>query len=623
MNEIRGPGELNFESTNLSEAWAKWKRSMQYYLVATCKDKSEDEKVAVFMCTIGRRGQDIRETFEFEMDKDGEDIVTVRMLFQKFEQYCTPRKNLIVERHRFLTRNQEQSETIDQYVTELKTLATSCEWGDIKDDLICSRIVSGIVSTRVRERLLREPELKLPRAIEICQANELSVRQLKLFDNDKEIEAINRTCQPRRKHIPDSKLPEDRKPKQNRNESKTWKTCTNCGSKHPKQKCPAFGRQCNKCKKFNHYGKMCRSSGKVDTVETKGPKPDDESGDDYLFLDTITAAVDETKTNNQNEAEYVTLSVNNTEIKLKLDTGAEVNVIPVKIYKTLASTTRIPLRKPTVNLIAYNGKPVSVKAVCDLQCVHRGKEYVLEFYISESPSDPVLSVAASKKLNLVRFTQELRSELVHGDPAKTTPQVLEDRYSKQIQTEYFDVFSGLGCLSRPYHMEVDLMADSVVHPPRKVPHPLRNQLADTLEDMVKQGVLEKVDGPSEWVNSMVVVQKEDGSLRICIDPKDLNKALKREHYQLPTIEEITARMPGARYFSTMDARSGYWQIPLDEESSKLTTFNTPFGRFRFTRMPFGIRSAQEVFHKRVHEIFEDIQGVETDIHEHFKNTMSV
>ena len=72
-------------------------------------------------------------------------------------------------------------------------------------------------------------------------------------------------------------------------------------------------------------------------------------------------------------------------------------------------------------------------------------------------------------------------------------------------------------------------------------------------------------------------------------------------------------MPGARYFSTIDARSGYWQILLDEESSKLTTFNTPFGRFRFTRIPFGIRSAQEVFHKRVREIFKDIRVVETDI----------
>jgi hypothetical protein len=82
MNDIRGPGELNFESTNLSEAWAKWKRSMQYYLVATCKVRSEDKKVAIFMCMIGRQGQDIRDTFELDEDKDGEEIVTVEILIQ-------------------------------------------------------------------------------------------------------------------------------------------------------------------------------------------------------------------------------------------------------------------------------------------------------------------------------------------------------------------------------------------------------------------------------------------------------------------------------------------------------------------------------------------------------------
>ena len=106
---------------------------MQYYLVATCKDRSEDEKVLSFICMIGRQGQDIRDTFEFDVDKDGLEIVTVKILFQMFEQYCKPRKNLIVERHRFLTRNQEQPETIGQYVIKLKTLATSCEWGDIKE----------------------------------------------------------------------------------------------------------------------------------------------------------------------------------------------------------------------------------------------------------------------------------------------------------------------------------------------------------------------------------------------------------------------------------------------------------------------------------------------------------
>jgi len=111
---------------------------------------------------------------------------------------------------------------------------------------------------------------------------------------------------------------------------------------------------------------MCRSSGKLDAVETKASKPE-ETGDDYLFFDKITGAIDVTKTSSRNQAEYVILYVNNTKVKLKLDTGAEVNVIPTNISKTLSSTTRIPLRKPNVNLVAYNGKPVPVKAVCDLQ----------------------------------------------------------------------------------------------------------------------------------------------------------------------------------------------------------------------------------------------------------------
>ena len=109
-------------------------------------------------------------------------------------------------------------------------------------------------------------------------------------------------------------------------------------------------------------------------------------------------------------------------------------------------------------------------------------------------------------------------------------------------------------------MKLDPTVEPVVHPSRKIPHLLRSQLEKNLNEMLKQAVVERVDGPIDWVNSMVVVKK-DGSLRICIDHKDLNKALKREHYQLPTIEEITARMAGARYFSMLDARSGYWQTP--------------------------------------------------------------
>ena len=112
------------------------------------------------------------------------------------------------------------------------------------------------------------------------------------------------------------------------------------------------------------------------------------------------------------------------------------------------------------------------------------------------------------------------------------------------------------------------------------------------------------------MNSMVTVTKPNGKLRICIDPRDLNKAIKREYYPMQTIEEVITRMPNAKVFSVLDANSGFWQVKLDHESSKLCTFNSPFGRYMFKRLPFGISSAQDVFQAIMSEMFKDIEGVE-------------
>jgi len=109
---------------------------------------------------------------------------------------------------------------------------------------------------------------------------------------------------------------------------------------------------------------------------------------------------------------------------------------------------------------------------------------------------------------------------------------------------------------------------------------------------------------------MVVVPKKNGSLRICLDPKDLNKAIQRQHYPLPTIEDIATRLYGAKVFTIVDVKNGFWHVALDEHLSYLTTFHTPFGRYRWRRMPFGICSAPEIFQRKIHEIIEKLQGVE-------------
>ena len=105
------------------------------------------------------------------------------------------------------------------------------------------------------------------------------------------------------------------------------------------------------------------------------------------------------------------------------------------------------------------------------------------------------------------------------------------------------------------------------------------------------------------------MSKPNGDLRISLDPRPLNKAIKRLHHRLPTAaEEIISEMAGAQYFSKLDASSGYWQVKVDDESSDLLTFGTPFGWYCFKRLPFGIHSASEVFQAEVASIIENIPG---------------
>ena len=149
-----------------------------------------------------------------------------------------------------------------------------------------------------------------------------------------------------------------------------------------------------------------------------------------------------------------------------------------------------------------------------------------------------------------------------------------------------------------------------IDPPRRVPLSMLGRLKKTLDVLDTDRIIAKVDKPTDWVNSLVIVEKKDGSLRLCLDPTKLNQSLKREHFMIPTLEDVTSRMgPNKKKFTVADQINSYWQVPLDEKSSYLCTFNTPFGRYRFLRMPFGISTASEVLQKRAYENFGDIENV--------------
>ena len=130
-----------------------------------------------------------------------------------------------------------------------------------------------------------------------------------------------------------------------------------------------------------------------------------------------------------------------------------------------------------------------------------------------------------------------------------------------------------------------------------------------LDRMEKLGVIAKVTKPTDWCSGMVIVPKKGGQVRICVDLTRLNENVRRERHILPAVEQTLAQLVGAKVFSKLDANSGFWQISLAPQSHHLTTFITPFGRYCFRRLPFGITSVPEHFQRRMSEILADLDGV--------------
>ncbi|PFX24924.1 Uncharacterized protein K02A2.6 [Stylophora pistillata] len=171
---------------------------------------------------------------------------------------------------------------------------------------------------------------------------------------------------------------------------------------------------------------------------------------------------------------------------------------------------------------------------------------------------------------------------------------------------------GVGNLDGEYKIRLDPTVQPVQHAPRRVAVALQPKLKETLDDLVTQEVIAPLTESTEWISSIVVAPKKNGQLQVCLDPKDRNCAIQREKYEMP-MEDIATRLHGAKVFTVLDVRNGLWHISLDEQSSYLTTFQTPFGLYRWRCMPFGISSAPEVFQHKMYELIEGLTGIEWNV----------
>ena len=174
---------------------------------------------------------------------------------------------------------------------------------------------------------------------------------------------------------------------------------------------------------------------------------------------------------------------------------------------------------------------------------------------------------------------------------------------------YPDRFEGIGKFPGTYHIFLREDAKPVVHTTRKCPIAIQPLVDKKLDKLLEQEVIVPVTEPTDWVSSLAYSWKADGDLRTCLNPTHLNKAIRRDHYRTPTLEEITHELGGSTKFTKVDRLSSYYCIVLDYESSLLTTFNTHRGRFCFVHLPFGLPCAQDIFQRMMDQILDRCEGV--------------
>ena len=179
----------------------------------------------------------------------------------------------------------------------------------------------------------------------------------------------------------------------------------------------------------------------------------------------------------------------------------------------------------------------------------------MQFYVLGQPAtQAILGLKSCEQLNLIYRVEEMCKR-------QSTEEGIFDKYEDLYST------ASIGCLPITHHLETNEKVKPVVHAPRYVPAALRPKIKAELDRMEQMEVISPVTKPIDWVSSLVTIVKP-GKIRLCIDPKNLNEAVKREHYPLKTIESVLTRLPEAKICSTLDTASGFWQIhvPLDQES---------------------------------------------------------
>ncbi|KAJ1119863.1 hypothetical protein NDU88_008048 [Pleurodeles waltl] len=500
------------------------------------------------------------------------------------------------------------------FYARLRKLVSSCT-GLNQQEEIRAQIIQGCRSNALRKLILRQQGMSLDDILILARSHELSAVRADAMaavrGQSMAAASSTRMVQVKEEQV-DAVQTRPTTPRKQNPAKPSERACGSCGYEHRSNAgCPAKGQSCNRCGKPNHFAKMCRSR-RNKPGEQKGRETNvravskcaeeardqatacgpvfEEDEDEDIFVISFTGG----KPGRKRPPPMSDVYVNGTRVSVLIDTGASVNVMDETLYKKLVPAP--PLMSTATKIYNYGGRePLPLKGIVEVAVSSGDRSADAKFYVVAGDRGTLLGCHTAEELELVFFARQIY-----------------DTQVERLLQEFSQLFVGLGRLKgKRIKLHIDHTVIPVALRHRRVPFHLRPVVEEELRLLEEQGVIEKVDGPTPWVSPLVIAPKpkQPGAIRLCVDMRLPNKAIKRERHITPTMDDIIADLNGAQWFSKLDLNAGYHQLELDPESRNITTFSTHVGLRRYKRLSFGVSSAAEVFQNAIRETLSGLPGV--------------
>ncbi|XP_055588544.1 uncharacterized protein K02A2.6-like [Uranotaenia lowii] len=603
--------------TEVREKWVRYKRQFDYMALAN----ATTNKIRLKNIFLSRAGPDVQEVFSSIPGADVEERLGVdpfQVMIQKLDQYFAPKEHEAYQRLQFwMLKPKEKDESFDKFLLRTAEMTNMCNFGNSLQESREISVIDKLIQTAapdLREKILQQENLNIYIITKLINAHEAVKFQSQQFtaaSTNQSSELVVNRIQGLSRNVyrPNFRNEYQNTPRGTLGTSfrNSYRddliACGKCGYKdqrHPDRRCPALDRNCLKCGKQGHFLMFCpdryrsrkrqvphqgnnfrNNRFKRPAINAVDTEENDESGN---FLNYIS--------NSKAGEELLWVTIGGVMVQVLIDSGCQYNIIDDTTWnKMLAEGVEHEEqhnKDKTFRVYGKHFRPLVTRtvfeAVISIEDDARRIQKTATFYVINEGSQPLLGRATAKELGV----------LVLGLPSSREMfDVCQLTCSKQV----FPKIRGI-----QLRISIDPSVTPVCQSVRRPPLALLTKIEEKLHALLASDIIEPVQEYSPWVSPLVTILKDNGDLRLCVDMRRANMAIKREAHPMPTFDDFLPRLKKARVFSRLDIKESFYQMELHKDSRHITTFITHLGIFRFKRLMFGISCAPEMFQKGLEQI---------------------